>query len=151
MKFYLRYLLVWLHCLFTTNSNHKPKVKSNLNGRTVVCECQLPKKYRNRQWWSDELRNNHPYVPLHQFRMWSQYPTVIRDVTVPKNNESDFIPFVVTNAGKYLETAYKTNEFKNKLKHTVTFRLVFQSMERTLSKKEIDDTILLLENKLKTL
>lgn len=94
--------------------------------------------YQNRQWWSDEERKPHPHVPDNMFRQWSLHPIIVRDITIPKDEEQDFLPNLVLKGGKYLEKLFKIDEFKNDTKHTVTYRIIFQSIERTLNNEEID-------------
>jgi len=97
--------------------------------------------YKNRQWFDENERKPHVYVPEGKYREISPYPYITRDVTVDYSNSNDFIGEAISKGGKYLESIRLLDEYKNEKKHTVTFRFLFQSLYRTLTNEEVDKQI----------
>lgn len=102
--------------------------------------------YENRQWWNevgypnedDEILNDHtsdPYIPFHQYRSFSEYPYIVRDITLQKGN----LLQIILKGGKYLEKVFKIGEYEPK--NNETFRIIFQSKERNLTNNEIDEVM----------
>jgi len=81
-----------------------------------------------------------------RFAQYSQYPFILRDIAVfvPKGgNQGDILTVVLAEAkgllqnGRLLESNY-TKEFPEGKKTSYAYRLVFQSLEKTLSDDEIN-------------
>lgn len=88
--------------------------------------------YQNRQWWNEE---EHKPEPLDKgFRMYSDYPFIVRDVTIPDTN--DALMNLIANRGKYLERVWLKNKYEEK--NNATYTLVFQSKYRSLTNEEVN-------------
>ncbi len=87
------------------------------------------------------------------FKMWSLYPFISRDISVwvPQEVESYQVCKVIKeSAGELLiKDPELFDEFKKDGKVSYAFRLVFQSLERTLTDMEVNDIMLNIEKKIK--
>lgn len=102
--------------------------------------------YKNRQWWDEESQKPGKYIPEGMYRPFSLYPTSVRDITVP---DDETIPAIlIANGGRYLETLWKVGEYAPK--KNVTYRLVFQSFSRNLTREEVDEVMARLEKVIHT-
>lgn len=81
-------------------------------------------------------------VPAFAYKKVSSYPRIIRDIAVwvPKNKTVEEIQITIKNqAGEFcVEGPILFDEFVKDEKKSLAFRLVFQSMEKTLSDEEIN-------------
>jgi len=90
-----------------------------------------------------------------QYKKISKFPSVLRDLAVIVNKRilvRDIIQFIKTEAGKGLADIELFDYYENKRlgenKKSLAFHLIFQSMERTLDDKEIDEILNRIINKL---
>ncbi len=89
----------------------------------------------HRQIWNEDEHKMEPYISHDKYFPLSKFPFVSRDITILNNNS--VIEALVGYSGKYLRRIYKIGtHFEN-----ITFRIIFQSHFRTLTKKEIDETM----------
>ena len=84
------------------------------------------------------------YVPKHfvlsQFKPFSQYPFVLRDIAlwVGEGTEADHVAHTVSEAaGSLLLSCTLFDTFSKEGRVSYAFRLVFQSMDRTLTDDEV--------------
>jgi phenylalanyl-tRNA synthetase beta subunit len=91
------------------------------------------------------IQDEKEYVP-HQYRLgaykpFSVYPFVLRDTAlwVPAGTEANAIEDVIRgNAGELLVRLNQFDRFEKEGKVSLAFRLVFESMERTLTDEEVN-------------
>lgn len=79
-------------------------------------------------------------VPLGAYKPFSIYPFVLRDIAlwVPAGTEgSDVADLIRTNAGDLLVRIDQFDRFEKEGRISYAFRLVFESMERTLTDEEV--------------
>lgn len=91
------------------------------------------------------IQDEKEYVP-HQYRLgaykpFSVYPFVLRDIAlwVPAGTEANVIEYVIRgNAGELLVRLNQFDRFLKEERVSYAFRLVFESMERTLTDEEVN-------------
>ncbi|MCC6323373.1 hypothetical protein IT400_01125, partial [Candidatus Nomurabacteria bacterium] len=94
---------------------------------------------------SDEFTGNIiPEILLEKsgdFKMWSVYPFITRDLSLWVNNDSDkdLVLEIIKEAGKELliKNPQILDRFEKEGKISFAFRMVFQSYDRTLSDEEV--------------
>ncbi len=83
-----------------------------------------------------------PIIPETTYRPFSSYPFVLRDIAlfVPEEMASGEVEkYIREEAGELLLRATLFDEYKKNGKISYAFRLVFQSMERTLVDEEVNE------------
>ncbi len=102
--------------------------------------------FTNRQWWLDDERKPSPYIKREnklghtQFREISKFPFVVRHMTVKtEKSVNDCLLDILSNMGKYVEVVRLIGEYKDESKRTLTFEIIFQALQRTLTKEEVDE------------
>lgn len=93
----------------------------------------------HRQWWLDDEHKPSPYIPYNQFKMWSKYPFIVRDVTLVADSWEEALLNIIIKGGKYVEKVFFIGTFEPKRSHS--FRIIFQSLQRTLTDREVNQTI----------
>lgn len=81
---------------------------------------------------------------LGRYKPFSLYPFITRDIAlwVPSDANASFIENVIReNAGKLLARLDQFDHFEKEGKASYAFRLVFQSMERTLTDEEVNGSM----------
>ena len=79
-----------------------------------------------------------------RYKPFSPYPFISRDVALfvgESNSAADVNNIVKQNAGAFLVSSRLFDEFTKDGKKSLAFRLVFQSMERTLTDKEVNEVM----------
>ena len=88
-----------------------------------------------------------------KFNMWSLFPFIARDIAlwVPNGVESSQVHKVIKeNAGDMVVKGPELfDEFKKDDKTSYAFKLVFQSLERTLTDAEVNEVMTQITNKIK--
>lgn len=103
---------------------------------------------------SSESNSQLSHVKGHRFVSWSQFPFISRDIAlwVPEEIKSEEVSAVIKeNAGDLLvagPTLFDT--FTKEGRTSYAFRLVFQSMERTLTDTEISEIMTKITKKLES-
>ncbi|MDO8492183.1 MAG: phenylalanine--tRNA ligase beta subunit-related protein [bacterium] len=95
-------------------------------------------KYGKKESAEVLTRENIKYIPI------SPYPFALRDVAVfvPESVKSEEVEKIIRdNAGEYLVRCDQFDEFKKDGKISYAFHLVFQSNERTLTEKELNESM----------
>lgn len=85
------------------------------------------------------------YVPesvtMHAFRPYSAYPFALRDIAVwtpSGTEESEIVNAIVKEAGDFLVRIDQFDRFEKEGRVSYAFRLVFESMDRTLADTDLD-------------
>lgn len=90
-----------------------------------------------------------------EFKMWSLYPFISRDVAVwvPENYDGlSILDILKDNAGELLiKEPYLFDKFTKGDRTSYAYRLVFQSLERTLKDEEVEEIMQKIYQKLKDL
>jgi phenylalanyl-tRNA synthetase beta subunit len=77
-----------------------------------------------------------------EFKMWSQYPFIVRDIAVwvPKGTDSSILIEVYTDLGGELLACppMPFDTFSKDRKTSLGFRLIFQAQDRTLTDEEVN-------------
>ena len=74
-----------------------------------------------------------------EYKEFSQFPYVVRDVSFYSNESEDVVrQFLVDNVSGLMTDIYITDEFEKDNKKSYTFRLIFQSSEKTLTDEEVN-------------
>lgn len=118
------YDVVWSENIFETNLDDLIK--------------KLPEPSDAKGLFLDKTKENVVFKPI------SQYPFVLRDISVwvPKDKTSDDVLNIIKEkAGDWLANTKLFDEFKKDGKISYAFNLVFQSKEKTLSDKEVNEII----------
>ena len=88
-----------------------------------------------------------------EFKMWSLFPFIARDIAVwvPENVKSpDVEKIIKDNMGDIVIRGPELfDEFKKDGKTSYAFRLVFQSLEKTLTDQEVNEIMTRITNKIK--
>ncbi|HQT82566.1 MAG TPA: phenylalanine--tRNA ligase subunit beta [Candidatus Paceibacterota bacterium] len=92
-----------------------------------------------------EIKDEPDYVPkqyeLGSYKPFSVYPFIVRDIAlwVPGGTESTGVEEMIrTNAGELLMRLDQFDRFEKEGRISLAFRLVFQSVERTLTDEEVN-------------
>jgi phenylalanyl-tRNA synthetase beta subunit len=87
------------------------------------------------------------------FKMWSLYPFISRDISVwlPESEDKNNLWKILKDNGTELlvRDPYLVDSFKKEGRVSYAFRLVFQSFERTLTDEEINKIMDQITNKIK--
>jgi len=114
---------------------------SILKGKVNVEEFSLAaayEKYGHKEIEKCKPKENVKYSPI------SPYPFALRDIAifVPSNTSSNEVEKVIReNAGEYLVRLDLFDKFEKEEKISYAFHLVFQSLERTLTENELNDSM----------
>lgn len=112
--------------------------------RLAMVKFQIPDI---RIFWSQDSRITSQFMDINsKYKEVSKYPAVVRDISfiinkdVPLNN---YYELVRDEAGELVEQVEKTDEYENdekfgKDKKSYTFRIIYRSLERTLTNEEVN-------------
>ncbi|KAK9448088.1 phenylalanine--tRNA ligase [Limtongia smithiae] len=104
-----------------------------------------------RLFWSEDARFIKQFTPgtITRFQKFSKYPSTHRDIafwlrngSAPEDfHDNDFMDIVREQAGNLVEDVKLIDKFTHPKngKHSLCYRVVFQSMERTLTSDEISE------------
>jgi phenylalanyl-tRNA synthetase beta subunit len=95
------------------------------------------KVFQHRQWWDSKEHKPSAYISERMYRPYSDYPFIIRDITV--ENYDNVLADIIGNAAPYLEVVWEMGEYKPK--NTITYRLIFQAIDKTLTDDEVNKTM----------
>ncbi|MFA5933748.1 MAG: phenylalanine--tRNA ligase subunit beta [Candidatus Paceibacterota bacterium] len=113
---------------------------------------EVIKKMVNQDSYGDLLPTI-KYQPQTVFKMWSQYPCIVRDVAIWLPEETNYLELsrvLEKNAGDFLITKPMLfDQFTKDGKTSFAFRLVFQSYEKTLTDDEVNHVMEGILNELK--
>ncbi|MDP1707164.1 MAG: hypothetical protein Q8L30_01250, partial [bacterium] len=95
-----------------------------------------------------EIKDAPEYVPAHfelgSYKPFSVYPFIVRDIAlwVPTGVDDGFTKSLIQeNAGELLARLDQFDRFEKGGRVSLAFRLVFQSMNQTLTDEEVNDTL----------
>ncbi len=77
----------------------------------------------------------------HEYRPLSKYPSMMRDVSIlvePGARVGEIIQAIQESDLKYIEDVDLIDEFELELKRSLTFRVIFQAENRTLTEQEVN-------------
>ncbi len=77
----------------------------------------------------------------HEYRPLSKYPSVMRDISIlvePSARVGEIIQTIQESDLKYIEDVDLIDEYEFELKRSLTFRVIFQAENRTLTEQEVN-------------